>query len=108
MYAVWLQNERDPIYPEDFRALSRAQAKEFLDRLIRALPDRIRQLKNLIDERRPGLNWQPDFTPEAFRVAAEVFAESVELVPRDPAAMEAERQRLWESQPEIMELLGDS
>lgn len=103
-YQEWIKFGRDPVYPRDFYALSKRDARTFYAKFTEAIPERMRQLEAFVRERRPSLNWQPDYTDSAFEVLIEVLHESVEKVPRT----EAELEEIRGGRSEIMNVLNES
>lgn len=103
-YTEWISGNRDPVAGRHFYALTKPQADQFLEKLVRAVPERMRQLEGFVTERRPA--WKPDCTERAFLTLCEVFQESIETVPRTPTEMAAEVESQRRVQPEIFQLLG--
>ncbi|MBX3110356.1 MAG: hypothetical protein KF743_14340 [Fimbriimonadaceae bacterium] len=90
-YHEWIRFGHDPVYAKDFYALTRAEAQAFATKVIEAMPERIQQLTEFVQYRRPRQGWTPDFTDGSFQVLVEVLHESVEKIPRSNAEVEKVR-----------------
>lgn len=101
-YQEWIRFGIDPVLPLHFWALSKPQARAFFAKVMESIPERMRQLEELIHERRPKLKWRPDFTEKAFGVVVDVLTECVETRSRTPTEVEKHRA----AQPDIFKTIG--